>query len=80
MNPKNDMFISTSRDYSLKIWNLNSDNSEPEGFLDLTEKKSIPTANFDPSGLVFAVCHLEPKNESYETFIRLYDCNNYKVN
>ncbi|PAV72960.1 hypothetical protein WR25_09802 isoform B [Diploscapter pachys] len=50
MNPVSDMFLSTSKDRTLRLWDVRS--KYTQGVMQL---KSVPTATFDPEGLIFAV-------------------------
>ena len=71
MCPADDHFITSSRDHTVKVWNLKS--SVPVGNLVFPESASAPFAAYDPSGKEFAVMYTEQNTH----FIRMYDMCNY---
>ena len=74
INYVDDTFLSTSKDSTLKLWNLNSDDKEPEAILDLSGKNiSNILGNFDPSGLVFGVSYNETIKGNPIAKMRLFD-------
>ena len=78
INNIDDIFLTTSKDQTLKLWSLESPDSQPEAILDLSSKKTTVVANFDPSGLVMAVAYTEARNASISSYIRLYDLKRYE--
>ena len=56
MNPKDDTFLTASRDGTFKLWDLRAPHCVATGSLDSTGGFADgPIAAFDNSGLVFAV-------------------------
>jgi WD40 repeat protein len=78
INNIDDVFLTTSKDQSLKLWSLESMDDQPEAILDFSSKKTSAVANFDPSGLVMAVAYAEERNASISSYIRLYDMKRYE--
>ena len=78
VNPSTDQFLSTSRDQTLKLWDLGSTDELPMAFLDFKSKNSVAVANFDPTGLIFAVAYTEMTQGGMVTKIRLYDVEKYE--
>lgn len=78
INTVDDIFLSTSKDQTLKLWNLNSNDDAPEALLDLSAKNTTAIGNFDPSGLVMAVVYPENKNGNTLNMLRLYDLKKYE--
>lgn len=77
MNPNNDLFLTTSKDQTMKLWNLQSKEPGAEACLDLSSKNCCPVANFDPMGLIFAVAFTETLAGTNFSKIALYDLLNY---
>jgi hypothetical protein len=78
INNIDDVFLTSSKDQSLKLWSLESMDDQPEAILDFSSKKTSAVANFDPSGLVMAVAYAEERNASISSYIRLYDMKRYE--
>ncbi|GMM33457.1 WD-repeat containing protein [Saccharomycopsis crataegensis] len=66
VSPTSDMFISTSFDNSVRVWDFRTSNCQ--GYM-TCRNRSI--CSFDPSGLVFAIGNSDTKE------VGLYDCRNY---
>ena len=81
MCPPDDFFMTSSRDQTVRLWNLNSMNHSPLSILDLYEYStcSYPVANFDPKGVVFAVSFTEVVNNITVCRICLYDKSDYEM-
>ncbi|KRX07764.1 WD40-repeat-containing domain [Pseudocohnilembus persalinus] len=73
INPVNDQFLTTSKDQSLRLWNLESKTPSCESKLDLSSKNS----NFDSCGLIFAVAYQETIAGTSFSKVALYDLKNY---
>ena len=78
INNIDDYFLSTSKDQTLKLWHLDSNDDLPEAVLDLSSKNTIAIGNFDPSGLVMAVVYPESKNGNSLNVLRLYDLKKFE--
>lgn len=78
INNIDDNFLSTSKDQTLKLWNLESSDDTPDAILDLSSKNTTAIGNFDPSGLVMAVAYTENKNGNSLNVLRLYDLKKYE--
>ncbi len=74
MNPGDDWFLTTARDNTLRLWNLEATHCGPEAELDLTARVAgaYPVACFDNKGIIFAVAFTE-QAESAGCRICLYD-------
>lgn len=57
MCPKDDKFISTSQDNTLRLWDLSSNSKDCICVLDVSKENisAFPVASFDPTGLIFGV-------------------------
>ena len=60
VNPENDMFLTTSRDKTCRLWDLQSMKSQAEIIFELKKAKSPPVANFNQSGVIFALTYQVP--------------------
>lgn len=79
LNPVNDIFLSTSKDQTIMLWDLALENSVAIGVMNLKSKNATGVGNFDPTGLVFAVAFVESINkESAVNAVKLYDISNFK--
>jgi COMPASS component SWD2 len=81
INPKDDYFLTTSNDNTMRIWNLNSKNQgkslanlECEFKLNVEAESmsAYPVANFDPTGVAFAVAWSEQQKDKQIVRICLY--------
>lgn len=81
MCPPDDYFMTTSRDQTVRLWNVNAAHHSPVSILDLYEYStcSYPVANFDPKGVVFAVSFTEVVNNITVCRICLYDKGDYEM-
>ncbi|CAG9318003.1 unnamed protein product [Blepharisma stoltei] len=75
MSPKNDMFISTSKDKLLLLWELRS--RRALGRLDYKEASAGGMCTFDPSGAIFALVYPVVTQNVTKNYIKLIDANNY---
>ena len=57
MCPKDDKFISTSQDNTLRLWDLNENSKDCLCVLDVQKENlsAYPVASFDPAGVIFGV-------------------------
>lgn len=78
INNIDDYFLSTSKDQTLKLWNLDSNDDAPEAILDLSSKNTTAIGSFDPSGLVMAIAYTENKNGNSLNVLKLYDLKKYE--
>lgn len=73
MNPKNDFFITTSKDLTIKVWNLNSLGTEPVKIINIANANCTPAlACFDPSGIIYGISYTYKSNNN-SSVIKLYD-------
>lgn len=88
MCPQDDFFVTSSRDQTVRLWNLNSShnckpasNQANSAVLDLYEYStcSYPVANFDPKGLIFVVAFTEVVNNFTVCRICLYNKKEYEM-
>lgn len=71
MSPLEDLFLSGSKDSSVRLWDLRK--SEAVGVVSIPSNgSSDPCVAYDPTGLVFAVA-------SHSRSIRLYDARKYST-
>lgn len=79
LNPANDILLSSSKDQTLMLWDLASEESKAIGLMSLKTKNAVGVGNFDPTGLVFAVAFVESiGKESPSNAVKLYDISNFK--
>lgn len=79
MNPADDIFASSAKDQTVKIWSLASEDENPDGVLDLSSKKTNGIVSFDPKGVVMAVAYVEGSSSNgIITKLRLYDVKHYQ--
>ena len=81
LNPQSDLFLSSSKDQHLKLWDLCSNDQKPLGIINLTSKKATPIGNFDPSGVIFAIAFVDSNisgnSISQVNSIKLYDIERF---
>jgi len=65
MSPRDDMFISGSKDETIRLWDLNSPVCQG-----LLRRKGRPAVAFDPQGVIFAVA-------TEVNVVKLYDLRSY---
>lgn len=71
MSPKEDLFISSARDSTVRLWDLRKDTAL--GVLS-APGHSPPAVSFDPEGLIFATAMSDQEKPS----VRLYDMRSYE--
>ena len=67
-SPVNTTFISGSADATMRVWDARQHNA-----IARLVAAGTPAVAFDPKGVVFGVCAVEPTRTS----VKLYDCNKY---
>lgn len=79
LNPAKDLFLTSSKDQTLMLWDLALEETKPIGKMNLKTKNASAIGNFDPCGLVFAVVYVESVIKEVTTnAVKLYDISNFK--
>lgn len=76
MSPRNDYFISTSKDKLLLLWDLRA--KRALGRLDYKDGSAGGMCTFDPSGTIFALVYPVVTQNTTKNYIKLIDVNNYQ--
>ncbi len=77
MNPTEDVFLTASKDRTIRRWDLSSPKETARIALPHSHPFGVPIVNFDSSGVIFGVMAQNLKDHSHT--LRLYDARNYSA-